>query len=62
MRKSTKSEQMRALGALGLKKRYHERMRLIEELRSFGGEQPNYRKWSTEHLKTLLRIWQGKKN
>ena len=53
---------MRALGALGLKKRYHERMRMIEELRSFGGEQPNYSKWTTEQLKILLKIWKGKKN
>lgn len=62
MRKPTRSEINRANGAIGLKKRYNNRMNLIEKLRSFGGEQPNYRKWSTENLKTLLKVWEGIEN
>ena len=60
MRKANKDEKMRALGALGLKKRYEERMRIIEELDRFDGIKPNYRKWSTEHLSILLRAWKNK--
>lgn len=50
---------MRARGAIGLKERYKERMRIIDELYAFGGTQPNYQKWSTEHLKILLKAWKG---
>ena len=60
MRKPNKQEAMKQLSALGHQKRWAKRMEIINKLHSFGGIQPNYRKWSTEHLKVLLKVW--KKN
>jgi len=60
MRFPTRSEINRDNGAKGLKKRYEERTRIIEELHSFGGIQPNYRLWTTKHLKVLLKAWKKK--
>lgn len=60
MRKPTRSEINRANGAKGLEKRYRERMKIIEQLHEFGGIQPNYRTWETEHLKILLQAWKKK--
>ena len=62
MRRPTRSEINRANGAMGLKKRYQERLRIIDELHEFGGIQPNYRKWTTEQLKILLKGWKNLKN
>ena len=45
------------LSALGHKKRWAKRLAIIEKLREFGGIQTNYRKWSTPHLETLLKVW-----
>ena len=45
-------------GKEGANKRWAKRLLLIEKLHGFGGIQSNYRKWSTEHLKILLKAWQ----
>lgn len=57
MKKMTKSE----AGSLGAAKTWAKRMLIIEELRSFGGIQPNYGKWKTEHLIILLKAWKKQK-
>lgn len=57
MRRALKSEEARAMGAIGLRKKYEERRKIIEKLQSFGGIQGNYRLWSTEQLKILLKAW-----
>lgn len=58
MRTANKNEIMQARGALGLKKRYEERRKIIDKLYEFGGIQPNYKNWNTEQLKILLKAWQ----
>lgn len=58
MRKPTKQEWLKQLSALGHKKRWAKRLAIIEKLHAFGGVQPNYRTWRTEHLKVLLKAWE----
>lgn len=57
MRAPTKQEQMRALGALGLKKRYEKRNKLIEELKAFGGVQPKFDSYTEKQLQNLKKWW-----
>ena len=54
VRKMTKSES----GKMGADKTWAKRLKIIEKLHAFGGHQPNYRKWKTEHLEILLKAWQ----
>lgn len=49
------------LSALGHKVRWAKRLEIIDKLHAFGGVQPNYRKWSTVHLKILLDAWENPK-
>ena len=59
MRKPTKKEWAKQFSLLGHKKRWAERNRLIEELKSFGGHQPNFKSYSTTYLKQLLKWWKS---
>lgn len=47
-----------ARGKEGSNKRWAKRLLLIEKLRGFGGEQPNYTKWTTRQLQVLLKVWE----
>ena len=62
MRQPTKEEWQKQLSVMGHTKRWAKRRKVIDNLKEFGGTQPNYSKWATWQLQFLLKVWQKIKN